>query len=110
MATLRNKKGQFIKGNISFSKLNPKLMPRGKRHHLWKGEKVGYRGLHYWLKRKKGIAKICIKCGSTKGRIQWANVDGKYRRMVNDYKAMCPSCHKLHDIKLKKDGKKIYIQ
>lgn len=103
---MRNERGQFAKGNISFSKLNPEKMPRAKDHHLWKGEKVGYRGLHYWLRRTKGLPKKCVKCGSEKGRIQWANKDGKYRRVESDYVAMCPSCHKIHDLKLRDKKKK----
>ena len=89
--------------------LGDKNSPKGAEHSHWKGDKVGYRGLHYWLHREKGKPQGC-KCGRTGCRFQWANKDGKYRRNINDYISMCPSCHKKHDIKLKKkkqNGKKI---
>lgn len=69
-------------------------------HPKWKGEKVSYRGLHQWVRRKKGHPNQCSKCGkqSNKPRvIQWANIDGKYRRALEDFVGMCCSCHKKHD-------------
>lgn len=107
------KTGRFLKGNVSFSKLNPEKMPRGKGHPLWKGEKVGYRGLHYWLHREKGVPKKCIDCKATSDqrKIQWSNVDGKYHRHIDDYVGRCASCHKIHDLKLKrKNHGKILLQ
>lgn len=73
-------------------------------HPMWKGTGVSYRGLHQWIRRKKGKPIICSNCGkkSKKPRvIQWANTDGKYRRVLSDYIALCCSCHKFHDLKLK---------
>lgn len=35
----RNKKGQFTKGSISWSKTNSNLMPRGERHHSYGNKK-----------------------------------------------------------------------
>lgn len=98
------KKSRFRVGDIPFSQAHPEVMRRGVDHPLWRGEKVSYRGLHYWLRRKLGIPMECTKCG--KGRtgpksIQWANIDGGYRRVITDYIAMCASCHKLHDLALK---------
>lgn len=76
----------------------------GIKHYAWKGEKASYRALHYWLRRHLGKPIICTTCSKIDKRpryIQWANIDGKYRRILTDYRAMCVSCHKLHDIKLK---------
>jgi hypothetical protein len=75
-------------------------LPNNISHHAWKGNDVGYRGLHYWLRRIKGIPEKCSECGSTKS-VQWANIDHKYNRNVDDYVAMCASCHKIHDINLR---------
>ena len=75
------------------------------KNYAWKGESVGYRGLHQWVKRRKGKPIKCLCCGkeSTKPRIiQWANIDGKYRRNLDDFIPLCCSCHKYHDIKIKK--------
>lgn len=76
-------------------------MQKGSKHYAWKGEKVGYRGLHYWLRRVKGEPTACTKCGEAQRKTQWANIDGNYRRKPDDYVAMCSSCHKLHDLNLK---------
>ena len=76
----------------------------GQKNYKWKGEKVSYRGLHYWVRRKKGNPTKCSKCGreSTKPRIiQWANIDGKYRRNLDDFIALCVSCHKIFDAKVR---------
>ena len=72
-------------------------LPKFDEHHAWKGESVGYRGLHYWLRREKGVPESCVKCGKT-GRIQWANISGEYHRDTSDYIAMCSSCHKKYDL------------
>lgn len=75
-------------------------LPSGDKHHYWKGENVGYRGLHYWLRRVKGIPAVCEFCGelrTTPKSIQWANVDGEYRRNPDDYISLCAKCHKEYD-------------
>lgn len=98
-----SRKYQFKVGHVAFSKLHPELMPRGQNHKSWKGEEVGYRGLHYWLKRQLGIPQKCCVCGKKRTSpksIQWANIDHKYRRIVSDYVPMCASCHKKYDLKL----------
>ncbi len=73
----------------------------GANHSSWKGEAVGYRGLHYWIRRKNGHPIVCVQCGVRGRGIQWANTDGLYRRDPADYVGMCPSCHKKHDLRLK---------
>jgi hypothetical protein len=93
-------KTRFKKGH----KPSPnRQMPSGKEHRLWKGENVGYRGLHYWLRRIKGIPQRCEHCGlerTTPKSIHWANIDHQYRRNPDDYIALCKSCHKLYDLKV----------
>ena len=77
---------------------------KGSKHYAWKGESVGYHGLHLWLRREKGNPTKCSFCGKVsknKRIIQWANVDGKYRRVLEDYIALCGSCHKLKDLAMK---------
>lgn len=62
----------------------------------WKGDKVGYWGLHKWIQRKRGKAKKCAACGGEK-RIQWANLSHEYKRNVTDWKELCQSCHSKYD-------------
>jgi hypothetical protein len=75
----------------------------GASHYSWKGEEVGYRGLHQWVRRKKGKPIKCIHCGKQSDKpklIQWANIDGKYRRHIDDFISLCASCHKKYDLRL----------
>lgn len=77
----------------------------GEMNYAWKGENVSYRGLHQWIRRKKGLPRKCMHCGKTSDKprvIQWANIDGRYRRNPDDFVALCCSCHKYHDINLRR--------
>ena len=95
------KETRFKKGSVPYSKINPHIMPRGKQHSHWKGDKVGYRGLHYWVNRVKGKAKKCEHCGKIWDKprsLGWANISGNYLRIPSDYIALCASCHKIYDL------------
>jgi hypothetical protein len=71
----------------------------GESHHNWKGDKVGYFGLHGWVERQLGTPQKCEVCGSTTARrFEWANLSHEYKRDVNDWKRMCTSCHRKFDI------------
>lgn len=73
----------------------------GEKHPLWKGDKVGYSSLHKWVSRHKGSPKFCEGCGDeTKQRYEWANIDGKYSRNLDDFIRLCKKCH------FKFDGRK----
>ena len=79
----------------------------GPLHPMWRGDKASYRAVHYWVTRQKGKPSTCSKCGVSDERpryIQWANVDGKYRRSLEDFIAMCVSCHKNHDLAIARLG------
>ncbi len=71
----------------------------------WKGG--GYEYMHDWIVRMRGKPSTCENCGKNdlKGKkIHWANINHKYKRIINDWKRLCASCHKLHDNKLKKQN------
>jgi len=70
----------------------------GERNSHWKGDKVGYSGVHKWVYAQKGKALICVDCGSSKN-IWWANISGKYKRKLNDWKSLCIPCHSAFDKK-----------
>lgn len=76
-------------------KLHPER--QGEKSVHWKGDEVGYHGIHKWIQLKKGIATTCEQCGKKGGVIDWANLDHKYKRKVEDYRAMCRSCHRKFD-------------
>lgn len=80
------------------------ITPTGKNHHNWKGDDVGYVGVHHWLRSKYGYANKCETCGKLGEKvngiwnIQWANKTGKYLRKRNDFQGLCVSCHKKYDL------------
>jgi hypothetical protein len=71
---------------------------RGEKNGQWKGDNVGYMGLHTWIRRRFGLAKDkqCVFCGSRKN-LHWANVSRKYKRDINDWITLCCKCHGEYD-------------
>jgi len=70
----------------------------GREHPAWKGEAVGYGGLHSWVARHKTKTGVCEDCGSNVGTkrpsgTQWANISGEYRRDLGDFRELCARCH-----------------
>ena len=70
---------------------------RGENHSCWKGEKVGYVGLHRWVRKCLGKPKICNHCGNSGVAIQWANVSGEYKRNLTDWINLCVPGHRIYD-------------
>jgi len=65
---------------------------------LWKGDKVSYTALHMWVSRWKGKPMKCEMCGAEgRKRYDWANIDHKYRRVLEDYIRLCVPCHAKYD-------------
>jgi hypothetical protein len=63
------------------------------------GEKrVGYSGVHAWVRRRKVKPKFCEECKINKP-YDLANVSGEYKRDINDFRWLCRSCH------MNKDGR-----
>ncbi len=93
--------GNFKKGGIPWNKGKELVNQQNERNFNWKGDNVGYHGIHKWVSRHKGKPQFCIDCGKTadKYRIDWSNIDHKYRRNLDDYQSRCASCHKLYDLK-----------
>lgn len=65
---------------------------KGALSSQWKGDSVGYIALHQWLYRNKKRKGICEECGK-KGKTDFANVSGEYKRDVDDFIELCRSCH-----------------
>lgn len=67
----------------------------------WKGDKVGYRGLHQWVQKhlgKPGTCEHCATTGLSGRRIHWANISHKYKRDLTDWARLCAKCHKSYDM------------
>lgn len=93
--TSKNNRGRKIseqgRKNISESK-------KGHKHPNWKGDKVGYKGLHSWINENWGRKRECEICGTKKAKkFEWANLNGIYNRERKNWKRMCCSCHDKYD-------------
>lgn len=72
--------------------------PSGENHYKWKGDNGGYDAMHKWVQKWKGRPNKCEVCGTEKEKYyDWANIDHKYRRVLEDYIRMCRVCHKRYD-------------
>jgi hypothetical protein len=66
--------------------------------NAWKGSKAGYHAIHIWLSKHYDKGNSCEHCKTTTAsRLEWANISGEYKRNRDDYKVLCPSCHRLYD-------------
>ena len=65
----------------------------------WKGDKVGYSGLHKWVRIHKPIPEKCTKCEEVKSsrKLQASNISGQYKRDLNDWEYLCSKCHVYKD-------------
>lgn len=77
----------------------------GEKHPAFKGDSVGYSALHDWVYRYKGVPEICQGCGSEKN-LQWASIDSKYIRDIDEWISLCSKCHYRYDGLEKKRWKK----
>lgn len=67
---------------------------RGEKNHSWKGDNVGYGGVHAWVKSILGKPNKCEHCGNTNAKkYEWANKSGKCKRDLNDWMRLCTKCH-----------------
>ena len=85
---------------------------KGEKNYKWKGDEVGYWGVHTWIQRTLGKAKECknrtkqyfsFKCSKKSFNFDWANKSRTYKREVSDWVELCHSCH------LKADKRKLDI-
>ena len=73
----------------------------GENNTSWKGESAKVSTKHDWVRNHKGRPKYCIRCGRKGGRTfnyNWANIDHKYRRNLDDYIRLCSKCHRDYDV------------
>ena len=79
------------------------------KHPKWKGDNVGYYGIHDWMTKHYGQPKGCEICGlkDRKRVYHWANLTGEYLRDRKDWKRMCVPCHRKYDYANPRQNKKI---
>lgn len=69
-------------------------------HFNWKDDKVGYSGIHMWIKSRLGLAKFCSHCRSINDnstKYGWANISRLYKRDLSDWISLCAKCHSAYD-------------
>lgn len=75
---------------------------KGKENGRGIGELACYSAKHDWVIRMKGSASLynCVSCGKNHKqvkKIEWSNINHKYKKNINDYVARCVSCHRKYD-------------
>lgn len=66
----------------------------GDKNPSWRGENVGYSGVHDWVKKNYGSPQKCVVCGTESAKVfDWANISEKYLRDISDWKRLCRPCH-----------------
>lgn len=60
---------------------------------------ASYFAIHIWVNHWKGKPQKCIFCGITNKnkKLEWANIDHRHKRDLNDYIPACCSCHRKYD-------------
>jgi len=79
----------------------------GERNHSWVGDKIGYEGVHGWIKKRLKNPMICSCCKKS-GKVDLANISQEYKRDLSDWEWLCRKCHMIKDgriIKLTKLAK-----
>lgn len=80
----------------------------GEKAPSWRGDSVGYGGLHIWVRKELGLANQCEDCGLSKipeGKQRyfgWANISHEYKRELSDWKQLCVKCHMAYDAQHRK--------
>lgn len=65
-----------------------------------KKERSFYNAVHFWLRSKRGVAKICEnkECTGKSNNFQWAKKKGKeYDFKTSNFFQLCRSCHAKYD-------------
>ena len=71
---------------------------KNEKNPSWKGEGVGYSGIHKWVTRNFGEPQKCEHCGTTtKRKYEWASVGHKYVRAKSGWVRLCTPCHRKFD-------------
>lgn len=81
--------------------------PRGEKQPNWKGDEAGYAPKHAWLIRNHPKTGVCEECGK-EGVTQYAfkRHPEKHTRNREDYRELCPKCHRTFDAEFLPRGSK----
>ena len=101
------KLSQSLKGRTSWAKgktfsaeYRKKLSIAHMGDNPCQAKNASYYSTHGWISRHKVRPDVCSHCKQKKTyTLQWANTDHKYRLDINDWIALCASCHRIYDLK-----------
>lgn len=94
----RRPSAETIKKMLDAAHAAPKRS--GVDHPHWKGDAIGYSGIHMWVRIKYGRADHCEGCGVIGAkRYEWANISLRYSRDRSDWRQLCTSCHRAEGYK-----------
>lgn len=96
---------KFVQGVFRRNGIKPRIAAkrdqRGAKNSSWKGDQASYQALHLRLYSTRGRPFPCSVCGTmTAKAYDWANLTGNYQD-IEDFAAMCRSCHWKHDGRIK---------
>ena len=81
------------------TKLKMRMSSIGSKNALWKGDQVGYKSLHEWIRNHLPKPELCQQCNS-KPPYDVACI-GLYDRDPNSWKWWCRGCHMQSDGRMK---------
>jgi hypothetical protein len=82
------------------ARLAAKRDQRGEKNSYWKADAAGKQAFHRRLYALYGKPTKCTVCRTTESEhYDYANLSGRYED-INDYAAMCRSCHCKYDDKI----------
>ena len=91
------KKIYFGSNTTWFGKKRPNMVwLQGENNPSWKGDKVGYVGLHIWVRKHLPIPELCQICEEVPP-IHLANITGIYNRDFINWQYLCALCHVTYD-------------
>jgi len=88
----------FQKGCIPWNK--GKSTPKGENANHWRGDSVGYWGIHTWLQQHYGWADKCEEkdCPGKSTKFKWDKLKNKpYQRRRDNFIQLCKQCHNKYD-------------
>lgn len=97
------KKGKkFSKKHIENLSKAQKGKRKGSKNPNWKGDQIGYGGLHYRIKKNKPKTGFCDICGKKEDKygnttLEISNITGEYKNDIDDFQWAHRSCHRKYD-------------
>jgi NUMOD3 motif len=71
---------------------NKLSLMRDDKNYWWKGDKVGKKALHTYIRRRLPKPEFCQIC-KIKPPYDLSNISGRYLRDLNDWQWICRKCH-----------------